>query len=392
MLLFRQIFAQLAALVLEPDSLIMLGGVLLLVHWQYRWVAATEVELYGLAKNRPLPQTIDSLILGVVGGVGGSLLAGLGGIALVQPVGAPFSVIYLWPVAVALSLIHPRYICFAYAATLVGLSHLTFGWPAVHLPSLLKLVALLHLVESGLIAAGGAGCATPLLVGSRRGETVAAFQMRRFWPVPLILPVVFTGAGAPAAMLAPVVVLMGYGDLAIATPPQARAGRTAAQLMVYSLALLALALLGARWRAALWAGVLFSALAHEWLVLGNLRGQLDGVPFMQRPRRGVGVLDVLPGSPAAHAGLRTGSVILEVSGQPVSCRQDLHHALVDAPSYLRLVYKNGRLLETVRIHRPTEGLVSFGAILLPEPGDPPLVTLRPAAMGCLTRWLRRIFN
>lgn len=412
--LSRWVFAALASMVFRPDTGLIVLVVLGLVYTQYRRVAATEVELYGLAKNAPLSQAWEAVMHGVLGGVLGSFMAVWGGISLVIPPDAPSPVLYLWPVALVLSLVHPRLICFAYATTLIGLGHLLTGWPRVDVPSLVGLVGVLHLVEAFLIRMGGAACATPVVFGNGQQEPVPGFQLQRYWPVPLVFPFLIAASGAAsgsalampdwwplvrpdtllfpggldqaAYFLVPVVVVMGYGDLAVTAPPAERARRAAGQLLRYSLLLLALAVLSRFWRPLLWVAVLYSAVGHEWLIQRSVRSQLGGVPFLQRPRRGVGVLDVLPGSFAAAAGLRSGSVVLEVSGREVFSRSDLHEALVEAPSYLRLVYKNGWQLESSRIARPEGGLMSFGAILLPEPGDPALVAVGGSLLG---RWFKR---
>ncbi len=45
-------------------------------------------------------------------------------------------------------------------------------------------------------------------------------------------------------------------------------------------------------------------------------------------KRGLGVIEVMPGSAAAAAGLRPGDIIVEASGRPVRDAGDLQQALV----------------------------------------------------------------
>lgn len=409
LLLTRLIFARLALFFSDRTAVALLLLVVALVWMQYRRVAKIETELYGVVKNRPLRHLVDALVHGVLGGVVVSALSVWTGVVLVEVSGAPPLLLLLWPTALALSLLHPRFVCFAYATSLLGLSYLVFGWPRVDIPSLAGLVAVLHLVEAFLIWVGGAACATPLIFAGKGGAPVPGFQLQRFWPVALVLPMGaspadFQVAAMPAwwpvihpdpalvpdlaglgVGLFPLVVAMGYGDLAITVPPQERARQSARNLTVYSLVLFALAVLAGHSPIFLWAAAVFSALGHELLAVGGARAQLRGIPFYSRPRRGVGVLDALPGSPAALAGLEPGSVILQVGDAEVNSKGDLHTALLEAPAYFRMTYKNGWQLESRRLPRPDDGLFGLGAVLVPEPGDPPMVRHRSSRLG---RWVQ----
>lgn len=389
-------------------ALLLLMLALLLVFRQYRRIAAMEQELFGVALHPPGEQTRQSLLVGLFGGIVGSLILSLAGVGLVDVTGAASALLYLWPTAILLGAINPRFLCFAYGGSLLSLSHLIFGWPRIDVPSVMGLVAVLHMVEALMIRASGASCATPMSVAGRRPEPVPGFMLQRFWPVPLVLPLFSDAAGLPLQMpqwwpllrpdallmgdaafygwsLLPAVVTMGYSDLAITAPPAVRARYSGRVLLAYSGILLVLAVLGAHFRPVLWLAALFSALGHEIMAVWSGRVQLLGIPFLQRPARGVALLDILPGSVAAAGGLRSGSVVLTVEDAEVHSREELHAALLGAPSYVRVMFRNGRQLEHCRVPRPPEGLFGFGAILLPEPGELPLARLRRPSFFRLSR-------
>jgi hypothetical protein len=378
-------------------ALLLTAAALVFLH--YRRIAIMETELYGTPKHRPLAQTLHSLWLGAVGGALGSVLVSAAGVGLVHVPGAASALLYLWPVSLALGALNPRFVCFAYSGSLVAVLHLITGWPRVDVAALMALVAVLHMVEALLIRLSGAACPTPMTVAGRHDEAVPGFMLQRLWPVPLVLPLFTAAAGAPVDVpgwwpllrpdpavvgaavplgwqLLPVVVTMGYSDLAIAAPPAVRVRQSSRLLLLYSAVLLALALAGAHFRPLLWAVALFSAIGHEAMAVWSARAQLAGESCLKRPHRGVGVLDVLPGSPAAAAGLAPGAVILAVEDREVHTRTGLHEALLAAPAYMRLMYRNGREICNCRLPRPVEGLFGLGVILLPEPDDRALTRLR----------------
>lgn len=395
----RLVFASLPSVLLSRWAAILLAVAVLLVFLQYRRLATVEAEIHGLVMHRPVEQTFYSLMVGSLGGMVGSLILSWTGVGLVDVPGGVSALLFLWPLAFVMGLVNPRFLCFAYGTSLLGLSRLLFGWPQVDLPSLLGLVAVLHMVEALLIWWSGATCATPMSIDGPMGQAKPGFTLQRFWPVPLVLPYFAAGLGSPVEMgswwpvlapdpavsggmaaygwqLLPVVVTLGYSDLAITAPPWRRARQSALVLLGYSSVLLLLAAVGSHVRPVLWVGVLFSALGHEAMAVWSGRVQLLGLPYLARPARGVAVLDVVPGTTAAAAGLRSGSVILAVEDTEVHSREELHNALLASPAYVRIMFRRDRELDYAKLPRPDDGLLSMGLILLPEPGDLPIARLR----------------
>lgn len=143
----------------RPDFLLVVGVVLFLVHRQYRRLEEMEERFFGRPKVSAARRTLVALLFGMAGGIlGTAVFLGLG-LSLND-----MGVWYLWPVALALFFLHPRFICFAYAGGLISLVHLLTGWPAIYVPSLMGLVAVLHLVEAVLIWLHGAWAPTPIYV------------------------------------------------------------------------------------------------------------------------------------------------------------------------------------------------------------------------------------
>ena len=72
-------------------------------------------------------------------------------------------------------------------------------------------------------------------------------------------------------------------------------------------------------------------------------------------RRGMRIAEVLPGSPAAHAGLYRGDLVLSAGRVPVSDAQSLQRLLfddaIDRPLPLT-VYRNGAMVDVIAV--PTE--------------------------------------
>lgn len=399
------------SLVADPVTGALFWLVVAMVWFQARRQAQTEQQLWGVVKNPALSRTATAIIFGIAGGLVGSLALSYLGVPFTET-SADF--LYLWVAALALSLLHPRFICFSYGAGLLGAATLLFGWPGIGVPQVTALVAVLHLVEATMIWMDGGTSASPILVRRPGGDVVGGFSLQRFWPVPLtlLLASAHLVAGGqtvptpgwwpliripgplgadPNAILAlvPVVAGVGYSDLAIAEGVPAKVRRSAGRLALYALILLGLSLLADRSLPGAWAAVLFSPLGHEWVVWSEARREQRGRAHWQLTGRGVRILDVLPGTPAAAAGLVSGSLLLTVDGQPVASRDELRQALHTSPSYCSLSFESPGFQAAVTRRLPAavkdEG--EMGLVLVPEPDEQPMWQM--SSRGVLGRWLER---
>lgn len=378
----------------------------LLVGYQYRRLARFKEELFGVRGETVWRHTLMATFHGVLGGLGGSFVMVLVGVSL-----SSIGINYLWALALLLMLISPRFLCFSYAGGILSLANLLWGWPQVDVPHLMGLVAVLHMVEAVLIRISGHLGAIPVYT-EHRGQVVGAFNMQKFWPIPIaalalvsLPPWLSPGTAVPmpdwwplirpAAMpdpeqalfvVLPVVAGLGYGDLAITSSPEQKSKVSARNLALYSLVLLFLAVIASYIRPVTWVAALFGPLGHEYTIWLGRRLEKGGPPLYVPTDLGAKVLDVLRNSVAERLGLKSGDIILEINGIPVRGRETLALAL-----------NTGEGKVEVRFYRPNRGEQvagtykgpeePLGTILVPEPGDKPQVEL--FTRSWLLRWWRR---
>lgn len=313
---------------------------------QYRRIQAIERASFGVRVTEIIREWGVSLGLGAVAGLFASAcLIGLG-----VEFGRP-DAFWLWGTLLVLAVIDVRLACLAYAASILVLlqwivDHVAYGelartgdWLAglrgLHARALLLSVGLLHVAEGALAYFAGARQASPLFLRSRRGQAVGAYTLQKFWPVPLFVP--FAGGG-----IAPFPALIGFSGVVMASLPRQAAREGGAALMAYGALTFAFAL-AALWRPwVVLAVALFAAAGHA-LVYGALRRhQTEATPFFVRPAHGVRVLAVLPGGPAATAGVVPGDVIVRIGGLTVNSPYDIHFAVDQNPAYAKLEIVDGR--------------------------------------------------
>jgi hypothetical protein len=349
---------------------------ILFVLLQYRRQIFLERKLYHVKLHSLLAGSLKAVGLGLAAGAAASAaMAGLGSRVQAE------TIFWLWGIAFALMLIRVRFLCFAYSAGILGLLHAAAalwhdwtergqtGWDPsaqggwleaayrslleVHMPSVFVLVALMHLIEAALVRIDGARMAMPLFLKGKRGKLVGGYQIQGFWPVPLLLLVPASSApgaaGGPGLPWTPLFgageegwgliafpLLIGFSELTMSMTPERKARRSAAGLAGFSVLLLAAAFV-AQW--SVWLIVLASVISvvmHEGMLLASRLMEKSAAPFFAHSDKGLKVLGVLPGSPAAQLGILPGETIHRVNGERVRTRAELHRAMRRNPAFIKL--------------------------------------------------------
>jgi len=423
--------------------------VLFLIYTQYRRQAAIEKKLFGRVLNPIGRQMLLSAAPGLVGGLLASGVLIILGLSLEQ-----IGLYYIWPVALLLLLINPRYLCFSYAGSIVAsgaiiTKHLLIPlFPAlenytfftalleIHIPALLVLIGLLHLVEALLIYSSGYQGSTPVYLKQDNGQVVGAFMLQRFWPLPLVALLVAVVAQSEIAgvsmpewwpilssaiepeagqglqyMIIPVAAGLGYSDLALASTPRMRSTFSAKWLAFYSIILLAVAIISESWSIFVLPGIMFAPVGHELLILLGKKHEEEAGNLFVQGERGVPLMMVLPDTPAARSGLINNDLIIRINGQEVNSSDELMSA-VDQSYFLVLIEgKRGREDISLILNKgkqeagsgaePTEiqgrltrnnpllhRIAALGLIPVPPPESPVyLETRKPDLLG----WLKNIF-
>ncbi len=328
--------------------------VIFIVFMQYRRSVAMEKKLFGRSINNVTRQTLYSVFFGIIGGLFGSFFLLLLGISLDN-----IGIVYLWPIAILLFLLNPRFLCFAYAGGILAMLSLLLqtlhpyypflseipvlgGLLKLHLPGLLALVGILHLTEAFLILMSGHRGASPIFLKTPSGKIVGAFSMQRFWPLPLMglwalvvaetaemfvggiaMPqwwpllgtVMNPGGGEKVVyLMVPLVAGLGYSDLALSSHPRGKRVKTAWQLSLYSILLALAALASVRYPLIIFAAALVAPLGHEYLIKIGNKAEFSAPPLFHSGADGLQVMALFPGGAAERSGLKPGDRILELNG------------------------------------------------------------------------------
>ena len=323
--------------------------VILFIRAQYRKYTELQSVIYGKPAKSLKEITEQIILTGLIAGFVSSFLTVAAGLTIESD-----TVRYLFYVMCLLLLFDLRFVCISYAAGILGAISLIFGIPKVSIPSLLCLVAILQLVEGVLIWLNRKGDCVPVFI-RLNDEISGAFLIRRFWMIPVVFftylmqpglisldfaagwPMIFKGP--PLTDLAYVlgldclVAVLCQNDIAITRHPEKKSEQSALLTICYSAGLLVFAWFSIKTAWMGYIGVAFCILAHEGISLYSNLSERRGVPLYSAVRRGLRIMEVLPGSHAQLMGLKRGDVILSINNHDIQTEEGVNEALREYPTY-----------------------------------------------------------
>ncbi len=331
---------------------------------QYMRQIRVERQLFAVKLHNWLGLVGRAMLWGAAIGAAVSIVGAFIGVSLTTD-----AVLWLWAIAALLMIARIRYLCFAYSAGVIALLQWATGWAVwdsssgfvgalgaslaeIDAAGLLVLVALLHLAEAVLVRWQGHRLATPLFLESKRGKLLGGYLLQGFWPVPLLMLVPAAGSGASTTALpwTPLLgadlsqgwtivalpMIIGFTEMTRSMLPEQKARYAASGLLAYSVVLAAAAVLAWWLPALLPLAALVALVLHEALIWRSRRQEEAALPLFVHDSRGLRILGIVPGTPAADMGLAAGEVVHKVNGIRVRTKEELYDALVQNPAFCKL--------------------------------------------------------
>ncbi len=323
--------------------------VITFIRSHYRTWSELREEAYGNI-GPGLKQAAEKLILaGLAGGFAVSFLAVAAGVTIETD-----TIRYLFYIMCLLIMFDLRFVSFPYAAGLLAAASYVFNGLDVNVPSLLCLAAILQMLEAFLVYIGRNGGHIPVYI-HHDGEIAGAFLKKRFWIIPVVfmtylvqpgtlLPESVSGLATPfgpktaagiagALGLDCLMAMLLHSDISISTQPEKKSARSAAALFGLGGVLLILALVS---RDIDWVGCVGAVLCiagREGISMWSVMAEKNGTPLFGAVRRGLRVLDVLPGSNAQAMGILRGDIILSINNMDIQTEEGINEALKGYPVY-----------------------------------------------------------
>lgn len=358
--------------------------VILLIFIQYKRIYKMKKKILGQTKESIRSMTIDSVKIGILGGIVGTIIIMVFGIIV-----EPTDFYYMIFLSILLMLINIRYICFSYSGGIISLFSLIFGVPKLNVSSIIAIVAILHLIESILIYFDGYKYAVPIFVEDKKYGVVGGFSMQRFWPIPFTILILAMGQVTGTTevelpnwwplfkeskfieniplQLAAIVAALGYGDMTLSDKPKNKCQKSAKKLFAYSVILLILSIISTKLMIFKFIAALFAPLGHEYLIVRSQKEEKKAVPIFRKHSSGVTVLDIKKDGVGMLMGLKQGDVIIKINNHFVNDKEGLQEVLKEFPPYIWMevidIKGNRKTLEYKNYQR---GINNLGIVIVLE--------------------------
>lgn len=323
---------------------------------QYSKIGKIEKDILGTYKRSPLLNTFYASFYGLFGGVLGSII-----FIYLRVVIDQRDFMFMLPLALLLSMIHPRFICFSYSGGIISLLSLLTGWPDINVTGIMFVVGVLHLVESVLVLLDGNRTRVPVFI-EKKGKLAEGYSLNSFWPVPFTI---FINGGIPYPTI--LLAMLGYGDYTLSNYHRKKTRESASYLFTFSILLITFARLSIDYGLFKYISAIFTPLAHEIIIALGKHKENSIDDINTSIPNGIRVLDVLPKTIGEKMGISPGDIILSINGKRILSSKDLESITYFKPKIISAkVYnmKKGVVLkEYMSRDKSIDGL---GIIVMPN--------------------------
>lgn len=348
---------------------------------QNRKTSLMQKMVVGEQINSPFELTISQIVMGIFGGVIGSLAMSYLGVMFFQ--NSAIEILFL--TSIFLMMISPRLICFSYSGAILGglsiINSLLVANGAkgmdifrFDITSLMTMVAILHFVEGILVMVDGSRGAIPIFA-KMQDRIVGGFALKRYWALPIAIFILLNnstmiaqGEGVPMPLwwpairttipedflrnamvaLLPFYAVLGYNTVTFSKNKEKKALSSGTYMIAYSIILFLLAQLCEINIAFQVIVVIFAPLAHEFMIKYQKFKEEKGEPKYVS-EEGMKILYVLQDSKAALMNIKSGDSLIEINGEPVENEDDILNKLKEATGdiLLKIKKESGKIREMI---------------------------------------------
>ncbi|WP_040213298.1 PDZ domain-containing protein [Clostridium polynesiense] len=383
--------------IVEPSLLIVLIFLGIIFYNQNKKTSVMQKMIIGERLHSPLELTLSQIVIGILAGTMGSLLFSYLGIMFPENSGIEF----LFLVSILLMLFRPRFFCFAYSGSILGLISIIVSYffksYGMELPlnidivSLFSLVGVLHIIEGILVIIDGNKGAIPIFT-TRENKIIGGFALKRYWALPVAIFIMYAGKenmtgglisvntpgwwpilkGGSVELLKNMVLAMipfygvlGYSGITFTKNKTMKALHSGVGIIIFGVLLTAVAQLGRLGILGQLTAVVFSSAGHEIMLYIQKKLEEKSNPKYVSDDEGIMVLEVAPQSPAYKAGIKSGDKLILINGKEIASEASIYTMLKESLNQVIVKVKDykGNLKDIPLSRRGSERL---GLVLVPR--------------------------
>ncbi|CAM2883878.1 PDZ domain-containing protein [Hathewaya histolytica] len=358
----------------DPIFLILLSFLGIGFYKKNKRTAIMQKMVIGKVINSPLELTMSQIVIGLFGGIIGSLLLSYLGVAFPNN-----SIIYmLFFISIILMTISPRYICFSYSGALLGALILVINFikkqfnlniPVsfdINIVSLMTLIGVMHIVEGFLVIIDGSKGAIPVFA-NKENKIMGGFALNRYWSVPISImfivlnqnlgiaggeqvatpqwwPIINGGITenilkSSIIMFMPLYAVVGYNSITFTKSKRKKSLVSGLLILGYGIILALVAGIGDFGYLGKIVVIIFAPIAHEGMLFLDTYLEIKGEAKYTSTEEGIMILEVAPNSPAEEMGIKSGDLLIEVNNKIIDSEKDILESVKEIENFLWLKIK-----------------------------------------------------
>ncbi|WBW99285.1 PDZ domain-containing protein [Oceanirhabdus sp. W0125-5] len=383
----------------NPAFLVILFVLGLVLYSKNKKSRMIEKMILGSERHSALELTLSQIVLGILGGIGASIISTSLGITFKDG----SAIILMFLISVILMMLKPRFICFSYSGAILGILSLMnilisefflvnkIDILDINIVSLIALIGVLHIIEGFIVALDGQKGALPVFT-KRENETIGGFALNRYYTIPMVLMVfmvkeqyyfgkeiaignwwpilkgTLSNIQLESLMLSmiPVVAIIGYNSVTFTKSKRGKSFFSGSLIFVFGFVLVGISQLIIDSYFLQLIAVIIMPVLHELMIKFERYKEKNDKPRYFNEKEGIRVLEVGKNTLADKIGVKSGDILLSVNGDIIEDEISFPKLLKECGSkiVLKLKRNDEKILEVV--YEKISKSERFGIIFVPK--------------------------
>lgn len=384
--------------IISPPLVFILIALMIIFYLKNKKIAAMQQIVIGGRVDSALELTLSQFVLGIMGGIFGSIILTELGVKFNYECGVQ----YLFFISIILMFIKPKYICFSYSAGILGLVSVIFEVLSMMMPYtfnedifeidimyLLLFVGVLHVVEGILVMIDGHRGAMPIFTEAEN-NIVGGYAFKRYWALPIAMIFTTMGSNIPNSIeismdmpkwwslfngtnfamagvlaLMPLYAIIGYSSITFTKNKREKSLSSGINILFYGMCVIAVSQVVRVGIIGKLFAVIFTPFAHEFMLKRQKKSEEKNKLKFVSNDEGLVILDISNDSQMNQYGLEIGDKILSINGNSISSEKDIY-SILKKNLYrvsIRIKKQNGEIHEFNHVHDKSRRL---GVLLVPK--------------------------
>lgn len=351
--------------ILFPPYVFTLLILLLIFYFKNKKRAAMQKMMVGGSVESALELTLSQFVFGVLGGIIGSLILNLCGVAFDENC----RIEVLFVTSIILAAIKPSFVCFSYSASLLGFISIVLNIIGMIIPNtdykyifnldilyVMIFVGVMHVVEGILVFLDGHRGAFPILI-KKEDKILGGYSLKRYWVLPLAIMImgnlsnIYSDYNSISVFEIPnywsmfksqqqidmlktlflsiisFYAVVGYSSVTYTRTKREKAVSSGLYIFSYGVLLIVVAQVA---RIGIFGEifvVIFAPAAHEFMLKLQRYSEMKRKPKFVSDKNGLVVLEIGNNSKMKEFNIGVNSKIISVNNECIECEKDIYSIL-----------------------------------------------------------------